>query len=417
MLIFIQLRNAISLKLTFLDSLLFCILFKCTSMRYIFFFFSLLPFFSNAQIIKNFRFNFITGVKIYDANFFGAVGSDFFKFNRFHPYVLPTLGVEVAYKDFPLSIQVQKNFLNQYENYDAWRTFKLQYEIREYHEETLTEAIWHFKRKKHPMPIRVGAGVSWYRKKNILGRTKTTNITSSIGIPLKWFYIEYRLRHLDINGNNRHNHIMFGLSPLEREAHSISLMIPIGNFPYRKNSDTDRHWAISLKAGIKTFPITHENLFVTKTFNILGFAPQLGVEFYFPKQRFSLAAERDWWANIDRNEYTFFAGRQIITNLMARYYIPTRLDGHFLKLGVGWGLITDAETLELSERQGKAFYTNIKGISASMAYSLTPKTDIELRYIYPYIGEKPNIMRLSLGFWYHINPNSSKKNKEENMNP
>ncbi len=160
---------------------------------------------------------------------------------------------------------------------------------------------------------------------------------------------------------------------------------------------------VNLLGSARVFEITYPN----KSFNIFdayGTAIGTGIEGVFKKVGVSL--EKDWWVSIIPDNFNInFANGYICNTTYNAKYFHTVENNKVISISVGYTLITDGATLIKDINNGSSL-RNRKGIASSIAYSLTPNINIELRNIFVTKGEKLfNHSRLSLGLVYKYQVN------------
>lgn len=301
----------------------------------------------------------------------------------------PVLGIEIGGRNskFALSYQYDVNF-------DAEENFTLN-NLKEEHNINL-----YYKIKTGS----IGFGHYWKRRENyasylLSGFTvsKLKGIQASYFIPIDKFRFEYRFKVLYSPD--------FALLGLER--HNIYILYLIKD-EVRKGEEIKKNKKLNLRilAGIRSSILPNSNLLPGENDAKIGVFPTLGMEAYFPKLRFSINYERDWWAGLNfGSPVRTVRGTINTTQFGGRYHFKLPNE-KFLRAGINCSLVSDTylrENIDFNIDKNKRFYHyQVQGIGLTLSYEFLNNLDLELRQILPLsrIAQPEDNRLFSIGLMY-----------------
>lgn len=216
-------------------------------------------------------------------------------------------------------------------------------------------------------------------------------------IPIEDFRFEYRFKALYSPD--------FALLGLER--HNLYILYPIKD-EARKGEGIKKNEKLNFRiiSGVRASVLPNSNLLPGENDAKIGVFPTLGMEAYFPKLRFSINYERDWWAGLNfGSPVRTVRGTINTTQFGGRYHFKLPNE-KFLRAGINCSLVSDTylrENIDFNIDKNKRFYHyQVQGIGLTLSYEFLNNLDLELRQILPLsrIAQPEDNRLFSIGLMY-----------------
>ena len=218
------------------------------------------------------------------------------------------------------------------------------------------------------------------------------------------------LNGVDIGFSTRTNLYIAGnipdFSALGLQDHNIHLTYRLSQKERERRQEAGVYrdaWEVSGLAGMRVFRVTGHRVFPGEKFSPIGLSAALGLEFLWKKHNLSFNLERDAWISFNAGSPVREVKGYISSTLFGLKWHHAFRNERTLRLGLGYSLIRDIEKqalLTVEDHNGALGRDQVKGLGASAAYEVFPKTDLELKHTFPIKSlDEPlfNPLRFSIG--------------------
>lgn len=141
----------------------------------------------------------------------------------------------------------------------------------------------------------------------------------------------------------------------------------------------------------------------------IAWAPVIGLEFFWPKQRLSFNIDKDFWVGINAGSFTRNLKGYITNTALGFKYHQSLSERRHIRYGLSGTWIDDYQILRdirgTSRRNTSLRYQDF-GIGANISYELLPNWDVEVKHTFTLIEDKSplTLRRFSLGLLHRFNP-------------
>lgn len=332
----------------------------------------------------------LVGLRIHNAS--GYLGGT--SFSEKHILTSPVFGIEVTKGASPISFSWQVDFnlalpsgsidsTNHWASHVLKSTLEHQFQV-------------YYKLKK----CTLGLGYYWRRDENLLTHassdffvTGSSGIQTAVSLPFSWLDIEWRYK-----ANITPVGAILGWS-----QQSIVLLYHIQKQPKKS---VFKSVEVNTFLGSRFFDTRRIERVPGEHFNAIGISPSFCLEVYYPKWRISFNAEKDWYYSFNGGSQYRDIKAEIKTSFLSLgCHLPID-NQHRLKVKIGLAFIQDSDLSKdftiYTPNLSKRIIYSAKGIGAAVSYNLFKNADLEVRHIFPWIGDELfSPTRFSLGLMFH----------------
>lgn len=313
----------------------------------------------------------------------------------------PMLGFDVQWKDFPITLSVQKDWNAEFVFYPNSPAFDfainqiwtennllLRYPFSKYYNVSLG---YYRMQRENSLQFDYGLGATVREYRGIL---------LGCSRQFDWLNVELRSKI-----NIRPFAALVGL-----ELYSVVLSYRFDKKTRETANSFNEKFQLAATIGTRFFPIKGVRVLRDEVFGKIGISPTLGIELLHRKSNLSANIEKDVWFSLNGGSTAREIKGYIASSFIGvKYHFLLNNQRHF-RLGLGYSFIYDMDKrgiLPFASRDQRIKLNNyqVKGIGMNISYELIPNTDIEIKHTFPIKSLDESLfnpIRLSAGIIYRL---------------